>query len=458
MLALLVRVDCLADNSSRSYTFTRSPVRIGRNGLNDLPLEWPFVSQWHAVVQFDDSSTTYFDLGSTNGTVLAGQRLGKNVPVAVPGPQAEFLIGKLRVSFSRSQVPDHLVQTQRPRTGFSDMPPSERTMISDGLYPGEGGGPPGGTLMLDQQALLQAGAGGRPAAGATALGPTREQIMALRNHYVAWRQAWTAFYQQLYVVLQHAPPQSLPTAVAFALEQFPEIANEPQMQAVAQSQNVPLPAGAGGGGGGMPAQLIGQLAQYLVPGATPPSRPEEIHRFFSRLAAASDVFAMAFVGLRQGRDQFGEQMLGNYRARSSGSPIEESQDPRQVLAYLLDWNASDGDARSDVLRGEFAEIMTHQVALLSGLMEGVRKMFAGELSPTGIMRKVDETAGGFAKIWPFREGSFWKQYVQVHEGLSEETALTQKIFGREFAKSYRMALGESSADAGGGRAGGHNGR
>src|SRR4029079_19137249 len=66
--------------SSRVLSFSRSPVRIGRNELNDIPLQDPFVSEWHGIIRFDDRQIAYFDLGSTNGTVLDGKRLVKSVP------------------------------------------------------------------------------------------------------------------------------------------------------------------------------------------------------------------------------------------------------------------------------------------------------------------------------------------------------------------------------------------
>ncbi len=75
MLPLLVRVDNLQAQTSTHFAFERSPVRIGRNQLNDLAFDQPFVSQWHALVRFDDYTTQYFDLGSTNGTLVNAQRV-----------------------------------------------------------------------------------------------------------------------------------------------------------------------------------------------------------------------------------------------------------------------------------------------------------------------------------------------------------------------------------------------
>jgi predicted component of type VI protein secretion system len=65
--------------------FDQSPIRIGRNALNNLVIEDRFVSQWHGLIRFDDTSVTYVDLGSTNGTRFESQRLTKNTAVSLRG-------------------------------------------------------------------------------------------------------------------------------------------------------------------------------------------------------------------------------------------------------------------------------------------------------------------------------------------------------------------------------------
>src|SRR5207247_9227333 len=65
--------------TSQTLRFAKSPIRIGRNQLNDISLDDPFVSEWHGTIRFDRQSVAYFDLGSTNGSLLEGQRLAKNV-------------------------------------------------------------------------------------------------------------------------------------------------------------------------------------------------------------------------------------------------------------------------------------------------------------------------------------------------------------------------------------------
>lgn len=456
MLALLVRVDSLDDGSSRTYTFTRSPVRIGRNPLNDLSIARPFVSQWHAVVSFDDRGAQLVDLGSTNGTTCNGQRLEKNAPVGLTG-QEDLRIGAVRISFSRGNVSDAAAQMRLSIVPGADPGVGEHTMMSEGLGGlsaslGEGGS---STLMIDSAAILaglNAGAtvaaprgGARPAAGAAQLGPTRAQILALGPHVAAYRQAWNDLYASLYGVLQQTPPHLVPAAVQLFMEQFADVAHEPQMQAMAQSQGVPLPAGAGSGVG---SQLIARLAQALTPAQAPPATPEEMEGFLVRILTTLDGFATAFVGLRQGHEQFEAEMVGGTRRNAQPSPIDEATDPRAVLAYLLDWHAQDAQARTHNLTSQYAEIMTHQVALLSGLMEGVRRLLSDRLAPQRIERVADQKAEGFWKVWPFKGGLFWRQYLKEHDDLSEDKELTTAVFGKVFARAYAQALGENFADAG----------
>jgi predicted component of type VI protein secretion system len=100
MTPLLVSVEDLDTGARSQLAFERSPVRIGRSELNDLPLPQPFVSTMHAVVRFDERQTLYADLGSTNGSLVNGSRVESNAPVPI-GPGTEVVIGRLRLTFAR---------------------------------------------------------------------------------------------------------------------------------------------------------------------------------------------------------------------------------------------------------------------------------------------------------------------------------------------------------------------
>ena len=445
MLALLVRVDNFQDNSTQSFAFGKTPVRIGRNALNDLPLMFPFVSQWHAVVAFDQSNAAYYDLGSTNGTTVGGQRLAANQAVGIPGPEYEFRIGALRLTFQLANVPEQMITNSAGAN-------ADQTSVSAGLLkstqvrqPAAGNSrsfenDTSSTMMIDSAALLgNHGAG--PTARPTMMGPARNQILALRPLYAAHRRAWQELQQGLVNVLSQVPAGQVPAALTLFAESFPEVATEPQFKALAQSQNVTLPGAQDGGGAA--GQLVQQLAQYLVPSRPAPQSPQEMEGFLVRALAALETFGTAYVSLRRSQDEFGTEMVGSSRRSADPTPIEDAQDQRPVLEYLLDWTG-DGDARMQQLRGQYAEIMTHQVALLGAVMEGVRKLLQVRLAPAGILRHV-EGEGGLS-FGPFKAAAAWKRYLALHDELTEDKEITSAIFGRDFARAYSAALGENFAD------------
>ncbi|HVY39285.1 MAG TPA: FHA domain-containing protein [Polyangia bacterium] len=103
-MPLEVTVKDPTSTSHRTLTFAKSPVRIGRNQLNDIALDDPFVSEWHGLIHFGADTVDYYDLGSTNGTVLDGKRLAKNVPAPLTD-RSRIHLGRIEVTVvNRRQV------------------------------------------------------------------------------------------------------------------------------------------------------------------------------------------------------------------------------------------------------------------------------------------------------------------------------------------------------------------
>jgi len=161
-MILEVRIKAPQGGVSRTLTFTKSPIRIGRNQLNDISLEDPFVSEWHGTIRFDDRSVAYFDLGSTNGTELDGKRLAKNVPCELTA-SSRLRLGLLELTIvpplSETPAPESaprqpkgsgLFQTlawgqSAPSLAAIEAKARERPMNVGGGSPGERTGPLGGT-------------------------------------------------------------------------------------------------------------------------------------------------------------------------------------------------------------------------------------------------------------------------------------------------------------------------
>ena len=148
-MILEVRIKAPPGGTSRTLQFAKSPVRIGRNQLNDISLDDPFVSEWHGTIRFDEHSIAYFDLGSTNGTLLDGKRLAKNVASELS------VTSVLRVGLIEMAVARQAAATEapaRPATG------PHRTLAWG--HPGLGTGAPSGRA---------AGAAPAPADSATSI-------------------------------------------------------------------------------------------------------------------------------------------------------------------------------------------------------------------------------------------------------------------------------------------------
>ena len=69
---LVVTVVDHDQHKSKAHTFTRGPVRVGRDPENELHLAYRFVSSWHAVIRFDARSARVEDLGTVNGFLVDG--------------------------------------------------------------------------------------------------------------------------------------------------------------------------------------------------------------------------------------------------------------------------------------------------------------------------------------------------------------------------------------------------
>jgi hypothetical protein len=70
-----------SDGLTPAVPLTVEGLTIGRRSDNDLVLDYPNVSQYHARVEFGGTNYHVIDLGSTNGTYLANVKLDPHKPV-----------------------------------------------------------------------------------------------------------------------------------------------------------------------------------------------------------------------------------------------------------------------------------------------------------------------------------------------------------------------------------------
>ncbi len=419
--------------TTADHPFATSPVRIGRNPLNDLPLPFPFVSGWHAVVRFDDTQAKFFDLGSTNGTLLNGRKIQAGEAVVIGG-MLSVTIGKLELRFGRGE---EAVSGIHP-AGYPAEPPmaQQPPHMAPAPAPAPVYGHAGNTMngTIDRPPSMPA-----PVAGAgtahVQMSDVHHAIQRLRPMYDAYRQSWSHVQGELQSALGGMHPSLHEFAVSVLAREFPGLAQESDFDRLAHQLGAKVPgsrSGGAGDGGGMSA--VQRLSQGTRPDEEPPRSAEEAERF---LACVEDVLrasAKAFVELQKGQEQFGREM--GVRTIKEFTPLHAAGTPDNVLKYLLDWQKG-GPHRTQELVGVYADLMIHQVALINGVMEGVRSLLA-RLDPAEIER-------GASSAWGSRGASAWKAFMLRYRELTEaDRNITEHVFGPDFARAYAEVGGEGS--------------
>src|SRR3954469_11944230 len=178
-VALVARVIDTQANQQFEATFERFPVRIGRNQLNDLQIDRPYVSQFHAAIDLRERQIFVRDLGSTNGTLYGGRRLVRDQPVDVTAAP-EINIGPivLRISLVEAQVK----KTAAPHEGGNVLDMNDAS---------------GGVAAMSRPKPI-------PPGGED---PFIRQVVP---YIEAYRAAWGAVYRVIYDHLTRLPPELRP--------------------------------------------------------------------------------------------------------------------------------------------------------------------------------------------------------------------------------------------------------
>jgi predicted component of type VI protein secretion system len=258
--------------AEQTYDFDQSPIRIGRNPLNNVVLEGNFVSGWHGIIRFDHTGTYYFDLGSTNGTCLDGKKLPKNTPIPILST-TRLTIWMFELTITPG-VPGNV--------GLPQQPAPSRAWPVDTLV-----GTGRSTEVFNTAALMQSASApaqqnvspAQPQGMAPPVHPTTSQPQIARSRIVSAGGT-------------RAPAAPLPTA-------------PPQRQS---SQVLPARS----------ASVVGEQTERLA-----------------RCLRIIGAFADAFMGLKKGYEQFGSEvgvrpLTGTtrmHRARTSQEIMEYLLDP-----------------------------------------------------------------------------------------------------------------------------------
>lgn len=405
--------------------FVRSPVRLGRNHLNDLAIDEGFVSQWHGLLRFDEETTTYLDLGSTNGTKVDGERLEKQAEIDVT-PELRLAIGPLRLQCVRVALRDDQIVSRR----------ASAFKLGGTSRASKGVGDEGTVKLAESADGLD---------GATALGATSADGTAvLRAKEVAFRQkALLDELTPLYAELE-AAQKKMQAALEKGLAED-GTAHEKEARAALLRTKFPAAFGGAATAAGGPAVVGGgeDVPEWLERLASGSSKGwPNTRRALERAGMVLETFATSLVDLDAGQKQVLTD-LGIERGAEMNS-LPTFTEAGELLGYLLDAEA-DGRLRADQLAGAFADLALHQLGVVGGAQAGARALL-GALSPhaigaaaRGALVKTSASLGDL--IFPWGAASNYYKYVSKHLELNTGNTADTHLFGQTFARAYYRVTG-----------------
>ena len=411
-MAVGVRVQDSQNNQVFDRVFPRLPVRIGRNALNDLLLEHNFVSQFHAVLEIQEGQLALRDLGSTNGTLLKGGRVPPNQIVFLAHHGFEFAI--LNLVF-RVYTP---ASVDAPAPSAPQRPLSATTMFREIAE--------GGDQMRDQAVLLK-------------LAP---RLAALREPLDTAKKSIETVLRMMETTLGEIPQEARAGFARQIISLLPSLESEPKFRAMLADKGVVLHADPKRSPQELALQAVREMAIHYLPSVGAPNSAEEVAKFITKLNETINVFLKSFVPLKDGHRQFEAEFAVRQRQRAPGDPqsaVENAKDVDELALRLLDWRDSSFEA-SRAVESVFADIMIHEVAMLNGVMMGVKSLLH-ELSPTEIERVANDPKHK-AGLLQGHHKALWKVYEERHGDLADDQKrLFSVLFGREFGQAYRGLAG-----------------
>jgi len=373
--------------SERKYEFDQSPVRIGRNPLNNVVLEGNFVSGWHGIIRFDNTGTYYFDLGSTNGTCLDGKKLQKNTAIPILQP-TRFTIWMFELVVTPGVMGELETRQPRPSTTGTMAVGSRNTEVA-----------PSGAMPHTSAHAQASPSRIIPVGGRTPPPPSGAP------GYATAAPPAHLFPQGFSPAPAHlAPPTFAPGPGHYSTPARP-------------GSKAPTPNPSGGG---------------YPPGHLTAPSPDKLVRCLRIIGA----FSEAFMGLKKGYEQFGSEV--GVRPLTGTTPLHRARTSQEIVQYLLEPSV-DPEVCARDLNAVFADMGIHDVALMEGISQSVRVLLA-KLDPNALDVKAGMWSGSKAK-------AKWNEYVESFNNLlAEESVLHAEIFGEEFASAYAsVALGGENA-------------
>jgi type VI secretion system protein ImpI len=169
--------------------------------------------------------------------------------------------------------------------------------------------------------------------------------------------------------------------------------------------------------------------------------------FAKRLRDTLEVFLKCFCSLRDGYNEFRAEVLVKDRDSMANDRVASAKDSRELASVLLGPGAAQEGPRQ--VNDVFVDVMSHQVALLNGVMEGVKSLLV-KLSPKAIEDEFDKR-GKKIGLLASKYEALWKFYEEQHGDYSGEDKQTFLIiFGPQFSKAYAASAAEDYKGGGSG--------
>jgi len=418
------------DSLLAEQRFHRLPIRIGRNALADFRLRHGYVSDFHVIIEDIAGRLCVRDLNSRNGVYMLTQR---HVPERI-SPQSSVDLAKSGFRFflgAQLRLTIEFEQTAAPL--------SARSSAATGS-------------VLGNQAMLEVGGdhGSWPPPRSLPPAPPVAAPGAVRSSSPP-AVPWDLNARYPVPALGSQPPSPPDLANAGRLNPLPPAGStgfEPAPAVSRQALESPGNTLAHTGMlnlslDQMALQGLRELAESLVPGKAL-ATTGDLARFITKLHDTVEVFCRCFIPLREGYAQF-VSSLDLQRAAMQRSVMrspsylaaDAAREPAALAAALLDWRDRSMDAPK-AIEEIFADLMIHQVALLDGVMQGVRGLLE-QLSPDNVERQVDPDAHTRFALdrSKARYKAIWETYTALYDQLAEEKQAFAHIFGPQFTEAYR---------------------
>jgi len=442
----------------RRHKFAALPIRIGRNPLNDYQVRQLSVSSFHARIEDVDGKICVRDLNSKNGVFIPDyygasmpKRAAADTPIDLAASGFQFFLGpQLRIQITFEQAAHSLAFRDLPASGSVLGNPA---MLLDAPGAAAGGQPPAAGWSAPPPGQHSgsnppAAAGYPPAPGMPLAGPNPQPAYGPAPGYPAGSGQQPAVPMPGYG--GSGPLPAVPSLPGLpgggAAPGYPPqppgggyhqpVSQAPQMGPGRRAASTQF-FDEIGGTESLAIQGLRELAASLVPGLTLETSGD-VARFITKLHDAVDVFCRCFIPLREGYTQF-VSSLDLARVQKSAyrsgtyAKVAEARTPEAVAAAMLDFRDRSFDA-PQAIEGMFADLMLHQMALLDGVMRGVRALL-DELSPENLE---NQQGGGALGLGIGKHKALWQAYRQRYEDLSEERQAFAYIFGPEFTAAYRQ--------------------